>query len=36
VERHLVNLFRKLEVRNRTELATRLGESGAKTTGIPR
>lgn len=36
VERHLVNLFRKLEVRNRTELATRLGEPSAKTTGIPR
>lgn len=26
VERHLVNLFRKLEVRNRTELAARLAE----------
>lgn len=36
VERHLVNLFRKLEVRNRTELAARLGESDPKRTGIPR
>lgn len=36
VERHLVNLFRKLDVRNRTELAARLAEPGAKRTGIPR
>jgi DNA-binding CsgD family transcriptional regulator len=36
VERHLVNLYRKLEVRNRTELAARLGESDPKRTGIPR
>lgn len=36
VERHLVNLFRKLDVRNRTELAARIGELGTKTTGIPR
>ena len=35
VERHLVNLFRKLEVRNRTELAARLGAADAKRTGIP-
>ena len=34
VERHLVNLFRKLEVRNRTELAARLAESEQKRTGI--
>ena len=32
VERHLVNLFRKLEVRNRTELAARLAEAGTKRT----
>ncbi|MEX0625299.1 MAG: AAA family ATPase [Chloroflexota bacterium] len=32
VERHLVNLFRKLEVRNRTELAARLPEVGTKRT----
>lgn len=36
VERHLVNLFRKLEVRNRTELAARLSEVDAKGTGFPR
>jgi DNA-binding NarL/FixJ family response regulator len=30
-----VNLFRKLEVRNRTELAARLGDSDPKRTGIP-
>lgn len=36
VERHLVNLFRKLEVRNRTELAARLAEVDAKRTGFPR
>lgn len=36
VERHLVNLFRKLDVRNRTELATRLREADTKRTGIPR
>lgn len=36
VERHLVNLFRKLDVRNRTELAARLAEGGTKRTGIPR
>lgn len=36
VERHLVNLFRKLEVRNRTELATRFGGPGTKSTGITR
>lgn len=35
VERHLVNLFRKLEVRNRTELAARLAENPPKATGIP-
>ena len=35
VERHLVNLFRKLEVRNRTELAARIGAAGSKRTGIP-
>lgn len=34
VERHLVNLFGKLEVRNRTELATRLA-GRTKSTGIP-
>ncbi|HVL54539.1 MAG TPA: LuxR C-terminal-related transcriptional regulator, partial [Vitreimonas sp.] len=34
VERHLVNLFGKLEVRNRTELATRLADR-TKSTGIP-
>lgn len=32
IERHLVNLFRKLEVRNRTELAARLAEVGTKRT----
>lgn len=32
VERHLANLFRKLEVRNRTELAARLTEVGTKRT----
>jgi DNA-binding NarL/FixJ family response regulator len=36
VERHLVNLFRKLEVRNRTELAARLVEVDAKRTGFHR
>jgi DNA-binding CsgD family transcriptional regulator/tetratricopeptide (TPR) repeat protein len=36
VERHLVNLFRKLGVRNRTELAARLAEVDAKRTGFPR
>ena len=36
VERHLVNLFRKLEVRNRTELAARLPEPATKRTGFPR
>lgn len=36
VERHLVNLFRKLEVRNRTELAARLADVDAKRTGFPR
>ncbi len=36
VERHLVNLFRKLEVRNRTELSARLPEPGTKRTGFPR
>lgn len=36
VERHLVNLFRKLDVRNRTELAARLAEVDAKRTGFPR
>lgn len=35
VERHLVNVFGKLEVRNRTELATRLATDGTKSTGIP-
>lgn len=35
VERHLVNLFRKLEVRNRTELAARFGAADAKRTGNP-
>lgn len=36
VERHLVNLFRKLEVRNRTELAARLADLSAERTGSPR
>lgn len=36
VERHLVNLFRKLEVRNRTELAARLAETDGKRTGFAR
>jgi DNA-binding CsgD family transcriptional regulator len=36
VERHLVNLFRKLDVRNRTELAAHLGEADPKRAGIPR
>lgn len=36
VERHLVNIFRKLDVRNRTELAARLANTGAKRTGFPR
>lgn len=36
VERHLVNIFRKLDVRNRTELAARLGEADAKRTWFPR
>lgn len=35
VERHLVNLFRKLSVRNRTELAARIGTVDSKRTGIP-
>ena len=35
VERHLVNLFRKLEVRNRTELAARFGAVDPKRTGNP-
>ena len=35
VERHLVNLFRKLEVRNRTELAARFGAVDTKRTGNP-
>jgi DNA-binding CsgD family transcriptional regulator len=36
VERHLVNLFRKVEVRNRTELAARMADIDAKRTGFPR
>ena len=35
VERHLVNLFRKLEVRNRTELAARIGAADRNVQGIP-
>lgn len=36
VERHLVNIFRKLEVRNRTELGARLADVDPKRTGFPR
>lgn len=36
VERHLVNVFRKLDVRNRTELAARLADVDPKRTGFPR
>lgn len=35
VERHLVNIFRKLDVRNRTELVARLADVDAKRTGFP-
>ncbi len=36
VERHLVNVFRKLEIRNRTELSARIAEVAGQIAGFPR